>query len=256
MVDYKVDTIVREYLLEIGDGQFNRYTRFYQYAVSGVREWNMDMTGLPQHALLPVNDNDTINLPEDYLNYSFIGIIGTNGLMYPLAERKNISLQKQHDDCGEPSSYRPNDTLIANALIGIDPNLYATHFRNGELMGKYFGIGGGNNANGYFRIDRERGQLVLNGVDIAIANIYIEYISDITAVNRDYMIHPYMLETLKAWIYWKSIQRDRGFSLGEKDMAERAYIKAFRTARKRFNSTTLSAWYEAIRSGNKGAVKF
>lgn len=65
-----------------------------------------------------------------------------------------------------------------------------------------------------------------------------------------------MIETLKAWMYWKGIQRDRNFGLGEKDMAERAYIKALRIAIKRFNSTSLSTWYEAIRSGNKASVKF
>jgi hypothetical protein len=256
MGNYKVGTIVKEYLIEIGDSQYNRFAKFFQYAVSGVREWNMDLTGLPQHALLTVNDNDTVDLPMDLLNWSFIGIIGDDGLMYPLAQKKNISLQKSTDACGNDSPYRGNNEFIATSLIGVEPNVYAEHSRNGELIGKYFGVGGGNNGNGYFRWDKTACQLVLNGINFRISGVYIEYISDITAVNQDYDVHPYMIETLKAWIYWKSIQRDRNFSLGEKAMAEQSYIKAYRIAIKRFNSTTLSAWYEAIRSGNKAAVKF
>ncbi len=253
MLNYKVDTIVREYLMEIGDSQFNRYARFYGFATSGVREWNMDLTGLPNCAVLPINDNDTADLPFDYLNYSFIGLIGADGLMYPLGHRRDIALAKQYDACGNPSPVSSTE-LIAGNLVGIQPDLYAEHFRNGQLAGKYFGIGGGNNGNGYFRINGNK--IELNGVSIHANEIYIEYITDIRAVNKDYDVHPFMLETLKAWIYWKSIQRDRNYSLGEKAQAKQDYVLSYRVSKKRINSSPLSVWYEAIRSGNKAAPKF
>lgn len=255
MQNYKVDTIVREYLLGIGDSQFSRYTRFYQFAVDGVREWNMDLTGLPNCVLLPVNDNDTADIPYDCLNWTFIGIIGSDGLMYPLGKRNDIALAKEFGACGDPQKYSSPE-LVAGDLVGILPDLYAEHFRNGQLAGKFFGAGGGNNGNGYYRIDEKLNQITLSGISMAIRGIYLEYISDITAVDKDYSVHPFMLETLKAWIYWKSIERDRNFSLGEKALAEESYWKRYRISKKRFNSTPLSVWYEAIRSQNKAAPKF
>lgn len=257
MVKYRLDDIVKEYLIEIGDSQLNRYARFYQYAVSGIREWNMDMTGIPKIAELEINDNDTVDLPSDYLNYSFIGFC-SGGVIYPLGENNKICLDKKYDACGAPvSCSSTNDNTGSGGIIANPISYIADHFRNGEVMGRFFGLNGGQNTNGYFRIDEGSNQLKLQGLISTIDGIYMEYIADIAAdTDGDFVIHPFMLETLKAWMYWKSIQRDRNFGLGEKQLAENAYKEARRVSRRRIVSKPLSEWYRAIRHGNSASVKF
>ena len=254
MVQYKLGEIVREYLIGIGDEQMNRFTRFYTYGVELLREWNMDLTGMPQCVVIDIDTNtDTAPMPFDCLNWTFIGIIGTDGMMYPLGLRPDIAMAKAYDACGNPTKYVSN-TLIAGQLAPIMPELYAEHYRNGQLAGKFFGIGGGNNGNGYFRVE---GNLIkLNGIPFETTSIYMEYIQDINAKDKDYIVHPFLLETLKDGLYFKGIQRDRNFSLGEKSMAEDKYWRSYRVSKKRFNSTPLSVWYEAIRHQNKAAPKF
>lgn len=259
MVSYTVDSIVKEYLIEIGDSGLSRYARFYQYAISGTRQWNMDMSGVPVIAELEMDENlDVVNLPSNYLNWVKVGICA-DGIVYPLGENKNICLDKNYDACGAPTGCGTGDNegvAVGDVYVSNSLSYVADHYRNGEIMGRFFGIGGGQNTNGYFRIDERSRQIKLQGLITTLRSIYLEYLADLELVDGDFQVHPFLLETLKAWIWWKSIERDKNVGLGEKQLAEQSYSKALRLSRKRLTSTSLEEWYRAIRSGNSGAVKF
>jgi len=264
MVDYSLDSVIKEYLIEtLGDAQMNRYARYYALGVSFLRENSYDMTGGIIPVELPINDDDTVDLPSNYLNYVKIGLCGRDGVIYALGHNDNLCLDKNFDICGRPVKQQPNndnisgsDLIEGSLSLVVTPEFYASHFRNGQMMGRFFGQGGGNNANGYFRIDKASNQLKLNAVNCQAHSVLIEYIADISTSTGDYNVHPFILETLKAWLFWKSIQRDRNHSLGEKQLAEADYWKSYKTSRMRFNSVAISEWKEAIRSGNLGSPKF
>ena len=261
MSQYNLSEIVKEYIIEtLGDSQMNRYARYYALGVSFLRENSYDMSGTILHAELEVNPDDTADLPSNYGNYVKIGLCGNDGRIYALGRNDNICLDKKWDVCGKPvraHNYINGENLIEGELsLAITPEFYASHFRNGQMLGRFFGQGGGNNANGYFRIDTESNQLRLSELNCAVKSIMLEYIADLSASDGDYLVHMFLLETLKAWLYWKSIQRDRNYSLGEKQLAEKSYWIAYKTSRMRFNSVAISEWKEAVRSGNLGSPKF
>lgn len=254
---YVLDDIVKEYLIEIGDNQMNRYARFYQFGVAGLREFHNDMTGVPKTVLLDINSNDTVDLPSDFVNYVRIGICGADGIIYALGRNDNIDLNKQYNDCGVQVKPNYQQTgFVGNVAVVANPGEFNANWRNGELEGRFFGIGGGNNANGYFRMNRNDNTLVLSGLSCEVHSIVLEYLADIEVAGADFPVHQFIIETLKAWIYWKSIQRDRNVAGNIKSQAQDDYIKARRVARKRLESVPLSEWYEAIRSQNKMAPKF
>lgn len=256
MADYRLSQIIKEYIVEtLGDEQLNRYKRFFYLGTSFLRENAYDMSGSLISVELPINNNDTVDLPSDYLNYSKIGICA-GGIVYSLGRNDSICLDKSYNVCGVPVRDLPDTNVIINGQVGVTPTYYGEHFRNGELMGKFFGIGGGNNTNGYYRIDKSSNQLRLNGVNFMVTSIMLEYIADLSSVDGDFLVNPFLIESLKAWVFWKSIQRDRNRSLGEKQLAEADYNKAITRARKRFDSSTISEWSEAVRSGNKASPKF
>jgi hypothetical protein len=86
--------------------------------------------------------------------------------------------------------------------------------------------------------------------------IVLEYLSDITASEDDFVVHPFLIETVKNWMYWKYIARDRNRNANEKEMAMIDFQKAERTARIRFNSRTADEWLAAFRHGNQASPKF
>jgi len=280
-MDYRLDNIVKEYLIETGDTQLNRYSRFYQHAVSGLREFNMDSSGVIKVVELAIRANDTVDLPLDYMQYTKIGLIGEDGNVYALGKNNNLALNQSFDECGAPAAARganrTNPTLssLTNGIYFGDNGM---SYRNGEFMGRIFGIQGGINPYGEYRIDRANNVILLsrlfvqnfinspdlvNEGDTIIqrdavrpTSIVLEYLADIEAVDGDFAVHPFMVEALKSWMYYKSIQRDRARGNGEKEAARRDYFTEARWTKKRFTQSTVSEWIAAFRSGNTASVKW
>ena len=101
---YTLDDIVKEYLIEVGDTQMNKYARVYSIATSGLREFNLDATGIIKIADLEITDIDTVNLPPDFIQATRIAICGRDGILHSLGTDNNICLGTSFNDCGVPEN--------------------------------------------------------------------------------------------------------------------------------------------------------
>jgi len=254
MVSYSLDDIVREALIENGESDFNKYARFFQYGVSCLREMNMDVSGVATVKELLITETDTCILPPDYVNYIRIGICGADGNFHSMGYNPSLSLKREVDECGNVISCTGVQVGTADAFVGWEG--FVDNFRNGEMVGRFFGIGGGNNANGEYRIDNFRGVIQLGRVPVNTSSIVLEYIADIQKIDGKFQVHPFIIETVKAWIFWKSIQRNSAKGLGEKQIAERDYWLAYRNTARRFTSSNIDEWKSAFRSSNKAVPKW
>ena len=70
--------------------------------------------------------------------------------------------------------------------------------------------------------DKEKNQLFLSS-DFSGGNIVLEYISDGSTSDGTYEIHVYAEEALRAYIWWKHLQRKRNHPLQEKELARRDF---------------------------------
>ena len=260
---YTLDSIIKEYLIEIGDSQLNKYARFYQIAVSGLRELNINTSGVTKTINMPIKVNNTCDLPLDYLNYKVIGLLGADNSIYAIGRNDKLSTLQYFDDCGESSPQPSALTNINDSVNGMSPIVsslipddYTDNYRNGEFMGRMFGVNGGNNGYGEFKIDVENGVILLSNLAPSATYVIMEYLADIESIEGDFEVHPFVVEALKAWIYWKHIQRDRNRSVNEKEVAKQDYNIAARWSKKRFTSSTIEEWKQAFRSGNTMSVKF
>lgn len=252
---YSLDSIVKEYLAEIGDNNLSRYRQIYTIAVSGIREFNMDTTGVPKIAELEVLSTDRADLPNDYLQYSRIAICGRDGRLHSLGKNNDLCLNQSFDDCGDPERHTSSNN-VGGGFIQWSIDGYVDNFRNGEMMGRFFGIGGGNNDNGYYRIDKANNQILFGNLPSGIETVIMEYIADINAVDGDFEVHPFLVETLKAWIRYKQFNNNPNSSMGRIDMAKKDYFREKRSSNARFRATTVNDWLEAFRIANKAAPKF
>jgi len=247
---YKLDQIVREYIIERGEDTEHSYPRLLQLAVNGLRELNMDISGSNKMVVLSIKDDMTVDLPSDFINYTRIAICGSHGELMSLGHNPNLCKPRYADDCGNITH---KQSTVGNHNIPVYIDNIASHYRNGEMVGRFYGEGGGYNANGQYVLDKERGVIQLSSV--SAEEIVLEYIADITKIDGSFRVHPYIIETLKAYMAWSSIRRKRAESAQEKELARRDYYNERRIASVRFNSFTMEEAKATIRKAFKLSPK-
>ncbi len=262
MVKYTVDQIIREFMIEVGDSNENKYARYLQHAISGLREFNFDLAqgsdGVPTPALLTINDNQTVDLPKDFINYTAIGVLDAAGTLHSLGLNNAMRRDNTVNNCGDPTLPAPlTGNQSVNGMFGgalISWEGFADNFRNGEVVGRFFGIGGGTNAYGYYRINKQTAQIELGGVNATL--IYLEYLSDLQFVGGEYLVHPFCVEALKCYMYWKMNSRNDRKSGVAKQESRQEYFNEFARAKARFNSFTVDEWRDSFRRYNMQAARF
>jgi len=227
-----VNSIVENVLSDEGKHTTHDFLRLLNIANRGLKELTFDILGDVKIDVIVVDSNLKIDLPLDYVDYTFIGVVNGDYQLEPLAINNRIpAIDNENVNTLGPSEY---------------------HYVYGGL----FGVGGGQNANGYYVpvIDYDNWQIILGSM-VAGQTVYLEYISDGTRTGGLNVVHPYAEEALIAWTYWKSIARKRGYSAIEKQMAERAYYNEKRKARARLSGFTKDELFTQIRKGFKQAPK-
>lgn len=238
-MSYKLKDIVSEYLIEIGEGQNNKFARFYQYGLSFLRKTNFNTTGFPKVVELTINSNDTADLPADYVSYTRIAL-SSGGRLYSLGRDESISVGVDEEGDSASPGY------VGSPLI-------ADNYVNGEMVGRLFGVGGDNNCYGYYRIDKTNNQIQFRDL-LQTSDVILEYLADVSVSDGDFDVHPFMIEALKDWMQWKYKQRSSR-PLGEQQVAEQNFNNSNRLMRMMFNSSTKEEWVAAFASGNLAAPK-
>jgi len=228
-----LDEVVRSVLSEEGRNTTHEYLRYLNIANRGLKQLTMDTVGDTQVTLLAV-DNTTLraDLPDGFISHSFVGLVGNDGKLHPLGADRYI-----------PKLGAANATIVHESF-------YANQF------GGVFGAGGGQNSNGYYQpeVDRENNQMIFAATE-SDAIVYLEYVSDGRAVDNETVIPEYAEEAMMSFIYWKSIQKKRNVSRGEKLDAKHDFFNEKRLARARVCSFTKDEALQSIRKGFKLSPK-
>jgi hypothetical protein len=232
-----LDEIVRSLLSQEGKNTTHDYLRYLNIAQKGLKELTFDILGTSKIDLLEVNSALRVDLPSDFIDYTFVGLVGDDGRLVPLGFRDNIPR------VGTGNTLQP----VSDETLYDDENIIG--------MGGIFGHGGGQNSYGYYapQIDTANDQMVFTSI-AAGKYIYLEYIGDGSVTTGHSVIHPYAEEALTAYIYWKSIQRRR-MAQSEKQAARQDYYNEKRLARARLKAFTKEEALNVIRKGFKQAPK-
>lgn len=253
MSGYTLSQIVNEFLIEQGQGQSNSFARYYQFGLSFLRRTNFNTSGVPKVVELTISSADTADLPNDYVRYTRIALC-CNGRLYCLGLDETLCLNQNYNSCGDSVEHSEVTTtwpaLGAGTMGWPFP---ADNFVNGEFVGRMFGIGADNNCFGYYRIDNDRRQILFRDLQQE-SSVIMEYLADVSAVDDDFIVHPFMVEALKDWIQWKYKQRSSK-PIGEQQMARDDFNNSNRLMRMMFNSSTKEEWVATFATGNLGTPK-
>jgi len=262
-----VDQIVNDFLLTAdGDDYVNNANGVVirNYALRGIREMGFDIMKRVKSLKLSVNTtNNTVELPDDFVDYVKMGVVGGDGLVYVFAENKNQNMSMKYvlDAAGNPIDSDNDgvyDRVDAKDGAATRPSLTdfeSYTFRNflyeGNI-GRAYGIGGGKYS-GEFRINYEQNRIELYST-AGYDEIVIEYIAD-EARSVNPSIHVYAENALRSYIYYRLVERKANVPMVEKSRARQEYYNERRLANARLKSFTKDEALKTIRKNFKQSPK-
>tara|TARA_R100001440_G_scaffold38250_2_gene57946 strand:- start:2137 stop:3360 length:1224 start_codon:yes stop_codon:yes gene_type:complete len=175
-IDYTtIEEIINDFQLMIDDTSYDKEASVYQLrllALQGLRELTFDVEQRVKTTTITV-DSTTLQctLPDDYVKLLKVGYKNSSDDFVSLGYKSDLSLDAS-----------------VNSQISEDPYDENNPYFHTD-MGRKYGVGGGQNALGYYRINRQDGTINFSS-DLSGKTIFMEYISDgITATpGEDHIV--------------------------------------------------------------------
>ncbi len=228
--------------LDSADASSHQFRRLYNIGVRGAKEFNLDITGQFKTLLLDVNPNNTVTLPDDYINYVKMGIVNERGEVVTFT--KNEQLSEYHafyTQIADRNEGVPELTTIGNLVAPLPyPYMYSNFWWNGTNY-NLFGLNSGTAQIVDFQIDEGAGVILLNPHN-TYENILLEYLSDnYDAQADDYDIDSRASEAFICYLRWKNSQDlVKKFPVGVVREYKNEYYRERRLAKMRINKAVIS----------------
>lgn len=266
--DFKIALDSDDYISNVSDVQLRNI------ALRGIRDIGFDIGKKVKSLKLPVETNDTVLLPDDFVDLIKIGVVAEDGLVYVFAENKNINHSYQKiSNTGVDATY----TTFNNSPLNIEANkiediveaktatlnqsdtidsFYEYVFENFMYeggIGRIYGMGGGHHR-GEYRINLDQNRIeVQKGSDIN--EVVLEYVAD-EARSGNPTVHVYAEEALRAYMYYKLIEKKATVPAGEKARARAEYYNERRLANARLSNFTKENALKTIRKNFTQVPKY
>lgn len=284
----KLSQVIRDFIITLdGDDYASNASdsAIRNFALRGIREIGFDLGRRVKSIKLSVDSsNDTVALPDDYVDLLKIGVVDADGIVRVFGENKNINYSRKLqastdttlDDSGSdgdslvdvfesgPLNIPGNeigdriddktatDNTVSTADENLDYYVFENYIYQGGL-GRLYGTGGGHLAGEYrVNLDQNRIEVEMNS---GATEVVIEYIAD-EARSSDPEVHVYAEEALRAYMYYKVIERKSSVPSNEKNRARAEYYNERRKANARLNSFSKEEALKTIRKNFTQAPKY
>lgn len=279
----KLSQIINDFIITSdGDDYANNVSdsAVRNFALRGIREIGFDLGKKIKSIKRTIDTtNDTVALPDDFVDLLKLGIVGADGVIHVLNQNKHINYSRQiqqdtaedetisdttdvGDSQGGPLNIEANKILdreaSKNSTTGStasgdqDFYLFQNYLHQGGLGGLY-GVGGGHAVGQYrLNLDQDRIELKMSGSG---SEVVLEYIAD-EARSTDPEVHVYAEEALRCYIYYKVVERKSSVPANEKARARVEYYNERRKANSRLSNFTKEEALSTIRRNFMQAPKY
>lgn len=244
-----LDMTVRRSLLEKGL-PIHWYAEYLFHQAAAIRELNQDSLQLINTSTLSLNNYFAADLPEDFVD-DVGAYIAVGNLLHPVPKRSNITPLRATDNTGAFTPYTEDVNFSDISQAGITPSTiwYWNVNDYGEPTGRYFGVGGGDGANGY-QIFKERRQIQFTE-SFTADSVTLIYISNGQSVDNATQIDWAAFAAIQAYSEWK-----RSPNANFKDSGEaRTYYNERRLLRARLNGLTVADIKNILRTNYRATIK-
>lgn len=206
---------------DIAVNDTRHYKQFIKWAIDGYRRMNMaGVVPTIKSTVLPINPDHSAYLPDDYIDYTKIGIYAC-GVVCNLDMNTSIFLGNDNTplpacDCATIESeitqcFANNVTFPDGGMQAYFPGYwqYMDHYHNGQYTQGYYGKGDGFHGGGY-RIDLHNMKIQLDSY-VHAEKIVLEYQSSGINEEGNFYIPEIAVEALRNYVHWQRCRfsRDR-----------------------------------------------
>jgi hypothetical protein len=282
----KLSQIINDFIITSdGDDYVSNVsdTAIRNFALRGIREIGFDLGKKIKSIKRTINtDNDTIALPDDFVDLLKIGIVGDDGMVHVLNNNKNINYSRRitqvdtdadgvvdSDTTSTDNSDEGPLNIDSNLILDREPSkssttgattssedadfyLFENYLHQGGL-GRLYGVGGGYAA-GEYRLNLDQNRIEIK-MDDSASEVVLEYIAD-EARSTDPEVHVYAEEALRCYIYYKAVERKSSVPANEKARARSEFYNERRKANARLSNFTKEEALSTIRRNFKQAPKY
>ena len=234
-----LDTVINMYL-DRSEQSIHKYYKCWQIAFSGMEELGLDFFYQIKSVKLPVNSNLTVSLPDDYLNYSKVGVLNSQGEIIPMGYNSNLTT---FADLLPSRLEKTQDNTIID-LIQFNTPIWYNYWNNGAFSTLY-GLPSGSPFVGTFKIDNHNGVILLSE-NFGYEYVMLEYVAS-PKQGEEYYIPTQFKTALMWYIAFNDIAflpNSRKGSLGDKEQRKRAYHNERRVANARYRPLDLQAAHQ------------
>lgn len=269
--DYKITMDSDDYAANVSDAAIRNF------ALRGIREFGFDVTSRIKSLKLSIDSsNNTVSLPDDYVDLIKIGVIEGDGIIRTLGENKHLNYSRKYEvDASGVATSETTDSeggplnIEANEILDRQDDKTPTSGSDGDSgdldyyvfenylyqggLGRLYGVGGGARV-GDYRINLDQNRIEID-TNSGTSEVVIEYIAD-EARSTNPVIHVYAEEALRCYIYYKICERKSTVPANEKARARSEYYNERRKANSRLSNFSKTEALRTIRKNFKLAPKY
>jgi hypothetical protein len=274
----KLSQIIRDFIITMDTDDYVSNVSdvaIRNFALRGIREIGFDLGKKIKSIKVSVESNDTITLPDDFVDISKLGIVGEDGIIRAMNMNGNLNYSRKyevdsagaatnetHDSEEGPLNIEANivkdrqDDKTSTGTSSDADDFNAFIFENYIFQGgtgRLYGVGGGSSP-GEFRINLDQNRIEISA-NTDFTSLVMEYVAD-EARSTDPEVHIYAEEALRCYIYYKLVERKASVPANEKARARTEYYNERRKANARLSHFTKHEALKTIRKNFMQAPKF
>ena len=239
-------------------------------ALRGIREFGFDVSSRVRSLKRTVASNNTVTLPDDYVDLVKLGVVGEDGVVHILSQNKNINYSQKMESPDSTADSSDGPLNIEANIIGdreddksatsgtdstdndFDYYVFQNYLYQGGL-GRLYGVGGGH-LRGEYRVNLDQNRIEID-TESSVSEVVLEYVAD-EARSTNPVIHVYAEEALRCFMYYKLCERKSTVPANEKMRARAEYYNERRKAKARLGNFTKDEALKTIRKNFKQAPKY
>lgn len=218
----------------------HKYFKLHNIAFRGMTECGLDFFYQIKSVKLPINENLTVNLPADYLNWAKVGVLNGGGEVIPLKYNDKLTLYAQQSP---DRIQKTQDGNLFDLFSPSSPVFY--NYWNGYAYTNLYGIPSGAPFVGSFKIDNHTGIILLDE-NFGYEYIVLEYVAS-PQDGQTYYVPIQFKEAIISYLRWKdilSIPSKTHVNNANVNMRRHDFYNDRRLARARYKPFSLIEAYE------------
>lgn len=245
-----LDSCINDYLTE-SEQSIHKYSKLFHVGFRCMEDLGLDFFYQIKTIALTPNDNKTIDLPSDYLNYTKLGVLNGRGELIPLTYNEKLT---------SLNDINPNRLLnvASNGIAGQYSFSSPTFFNywNGSSYGNLYGVSYAGLSGGGFKIDYANNVILLDP-SFAYTQLVMEYVAS-PVEGQEYYIPMQFRGAMISWLAWKDIANipsSRRGNLGDKRDRRHEYFESRRLAIRQYKPFHLDQAYIVAQQKERLVVK-